>query len=278
MFCKECGRPLKEGGRFCPKCVTDNGSRKTSGGTGIVHKKKKWIPIVAALLVFVIVAVFAVNTIRKNSATGSPENAIEAYYQLLADGDYEAMADLVPKEKQKIFMEFIEEEYDVDYDDFEDLLEEYGEYIENHTGRVEDRNVDFDGYRDYGYSIWKELVPGLEDYEIYECGSVSVRVKDEDKADLTDLLHTICNYFDKFYDFRDEDDLLEEIEDAGTFEGYDSEDVIDLLSYDKLVECKTTIKPKSGGSITQDVYAYKVNGKWYCANILVYLCSYINNA
>ncbi|MCD7891538.1 MAG: zinc ribbon domain-containing protein [Ruminococcus sp.] len=275
MFCKECESPLKEGGRFCPKCGADNGSRKTNGGNVIVHKKKKWILIVAALLVFVIVAVFAVNTIRKNSATGSPENAIEAYYQLLADGDYEAMADLVSKEKQKIFLECLEEVYDVEYDDFEDLLEEYGEYIENHTGHVEDRNVDFDSYYDYGYSVWEEHVPGLEDYEIYECGSVSVRVKDEDKADLTDLLQANWDY-SFLEEFQDENDLLEEIEDAGEVECFDSEDVIDFLSYDKLVECKTTIKPKSGGSITQDVYAYKVNGKWYCANILLYLWYYIS--
>ncbi|MCD8220356.1 MAG: hypothetical protein LUC50_08610 [Ruminococcus sp.] len=90
------------------------------------------------------------------------------------------------------------------------------------------------------------MVSGLDDYEIYKCGGVSVKVKDENKANLIDLLQANWD----FDEFRDEDDLLEEVEDAEKIEGFDSEDVIELLSYDKLVECKTTIKPESGSSLT----------------------------
>jgi len=302
-YCGSCGYPIKNTDMFCPYCGMGAQPSISMGygrgvgrmGNAVVMSKpkKKWLAPLIAILIACAILFSIIGIVRRifGSGANSPEDAIEAYYELLADGDFEGMADLIPKEKQEILLEAFVDMYGSEDapDDIDEAFKEYGEWLENHTDNVEDdRYYDNSAsywewesywedlsyyYYDYGDSVWKDLVPGLDDYEIYKCGSVSVKVKDEEEADLADLLETNWGF-----DYSSEKALLNVIEDSGSVDEADSDDVIALLDYDKLVECKTTIEPKSGHNVTQDVYAYKVDGKWYCANVLLYFCDYVLEA
>ena len=77
MYCKNCGKEIKDGMRFCPRCgkpvSQTTGGKKRTGGSG---KKKpdmnKKLIAGAAVIVIVILAVVAGNNIVKKDPAQEP--------------------------------------------------------------------------------------------------------------------------------------------------------------------------------------------------------------
>lgn len=139
MFCKKCGYNLKSTEQFCPIYGTKNALAGVIIETGPPRKNKKWLlGVIAVCVACVFVALSIGGAIFRHSAAGSPENAIEAYYQLLAEGDFEGMVDLIPEEKQEILLDAIDDAYGdyYDYDSIDDAFEDYGELFESRTRKV----------------------------------------------------------------------------------------------------------------------------------------------
>lgn len=70
MYCRNCGKELKEDAKFCPKCGTKVGEVSDEGINGGAPKKKRYIVIGVIVGIFVIASIAAYLMIQGNKVKG----------------------------------------------------------------------------------------------------------------------------------------------------------------------------------------------------------------
>lgn len=179
-FCRNCGKQLKDGARFCSGCGTpqetvSSDGQFVQGATGIAKSNKKLVAaIVLAIVIIVVVTAFYLTN-KKRIA----KNLLDSYLCAAAEGDYDAYVDAcIP--------DWRIEGYDYKYDRYGYRVYTYDSYVVDDTD---------DLHYDFKYAYGENAKWKIDVDEVYELSA--------------DEILDISEKFNKWYYGDENSDLID---------------------------------------------------------------------
>lgn len=172
MYCKHCGKEIKDGVRYCPACGKPTGAEEKMAGQESSSNKKKPNPrfLVGGLLAVVLIV--GGVTIGKKLLSSDSDPAVASGEITEPDSDSESYDSTQnnPEDKKWAKKRSYKKAYEEEYDSFEQMVQEYSE----ESGREYLETVD--EYADQIDEIYKAVekeIPGLSESIAKDISSVT---------------------------------------------------------------------------------------------------------